>query len=214
MGLDESTRFLAKVAERVVYEDRFPRIRRVAGFDLAFAGEQAIGACVVVDAGLLDVVDTATCVDRVAAPYIPGHLYLRELPVVKRLYRSLKRKPDLLMLDGHGVLHPARAGLASCAGVVLRRPSVGVAKSLLVGTPDKKDLEPGEWTPVRVGGETLGAAVRSMRRAKRPVYVSTGHRVSLQTAIRFVRRSSVYRVPEPTRLADMLAAEEKARLTA
>jgi deoxyribonuclease V len=204
---------LATIARRVVYDDRFPPIRKVAGFDLAFDGEHAIGACVVVDLNSLDVVATATCTDRVAAPYIPGHLYLREFQVVKRLYRSLNPKPDLLMLDGHGVLHPARAGLASCAGVMLRRPSIGVAKSLLVGTPEKKNLKPGEWTSVRVGGEILGAALRSTHRAKRPVYVSTGHRVSLQAAIRIVSRLSVHRVPEPTRLADRLAAKEKARFT-
>jgi deoxyribonuclease V len=138
-------------------------------------------------------------------PYIPGLLSFREIPVLLDAIEALGRRPDLLICDGQGIAHPRRFGLACHLGVLTDLPAIGVAKSRLTGkhevVPDRK----GAWVPLRDGDDVIGAVLRT-RRGVRPVYVSPGHKVSLESAIRLTLDCITrFRLPETTRWADRLA---------
>jgi deoxyribonuclease V len=199
-----------ELAGRVVREDRFDEVRTVAGLDLGFpsvaGGEVGRAALVVLRLPELEVVERQVVERPVRFPYIPGLLSFRESPVALAAFEALERRPDLLMVDGQGLAHPRRFGIACHLGVILDIPAVGCAKSILVGRAAEPGPEPGAWTPLVDRGETVGAALRTRARVK-PVYVSIGHRVSLETAIDLTLRCGRgYRLPEPTRLADRAAS--------
>jgi deoxyribonuclease V len=191
-----------RLAARVETSDRLPDLYRIAGFDVAYDRYTAFASAVVTDGAGDEVLQAVAIETRVDFPYIPGYLAYREFPAIEACFRRLDPAPDLVMIDGHGVLHPARFGIASVAGVLLDGPSIGVAKSLLVGTPGATPRETGGTTEVRLDGEVLGGGLRSGR-SRRMVYVSTGHRVSLDTAVRITRRLCKSRIPEPLRRADL-----------
>lgn len=198
------------LADRVVREDALGEVRLLAGVDVSnnrFDPEQRIFAAVVVlSFPGFGVVDSAGAAARAAMPYVPGLLGFREVPALLAAWGKLRTKPDLLLVDGHGVAHPRRLGIAAHLGVVLDLPSIGVAKSVLVGTADPPlPPEAGTETPLLWRGERVGTALRTRRRAN-PLYVSIGHRVSLDTAVAWVRRATGgYRLPEPTRRAHLAA---------
>ena len=137
---------------------------------------------------------------------MPGYLSFRETPAALETLSKLRVKPDLLLCDGHGLAHPRRFGLASHLGVLADLPTIGVAKCLLVGTHDELSPERGRWVPLRDDGEVIGAVLRTRARVS-PVYVSIGHRISLETAIEYVLGCAPrFRLPEPTRRADRVAS--------
>jgi len=140
-------------------------------------------------------------------PYIPTYLAYRELPFIRAAFERLSEPPTLLLVDGHGQLHPARCGIACMAGVALDVPTIGVAKNPLVGVPDRRP-KLGEAVPIRYGAEILGYALRTSGSSK-PLYVSTGHRVALRTAVRIVRDLCRTHHPEPLRLAHAHATRMK-----
>ena len=180
------------LAERVVQEDAFGEVRLLGGVDVSnnrFDPEQRIFAAVVaLSFPELRVVETAGAVARASMPYIPGLLGFREIPALLAAWEKLGAKPDLVLVDGHGVAHPRRLGIAAHLGVVLDLPVVGVAKSILVGKPDPPlPEEAGTETPLLWRGERIGTALRTRRRAN-PLFVSIGHRVSLESAVSWVRR--------------------------
>jgi deoxyribonuclease V len=144
----------------------------------------------------------------VTFPYVPGYLSFREGPVFLHAARRLRVRPDLWLFDGQGIAHPRGFGLAAHLGVLLDRPSVGCAKSRLVGEHRMPGPGRGEWTPLIFGGKRVGAVVRT-RDHVRPLYVSVGHRISLPAAIRWVLACCAYRVPEPIRLAEQLVNRVK-----
>ena len=198
------------LAERVVREDAFGDVGLLGGVDVSNnrfdAEERVFAAVVALSWPGLRVVETAGAVARAAMPYVPGLLGFREIPALLAAWERLRAKPGLLLVDGHGVAHPRRLGIAAHLGVVLDVPSVGVAKSVLVGAEDPPLAEEaGAETPLVWRGERIGTALRTRRRAN-PLYVSIGHRVSLETAVNWVRRAtSTYRLPEPTRQAHLAA---------
>ncbi|MDX1534198.1 MAG: endonuclease V [Thermoplasmata archaeon] len=193
-----------RLAERIEMEDRLEGPTTVAGFDVSYRKSQAYGVAVLLDWETRKVLDTVRVQRAVDFPYISTYLAYREFDVIERCYDRFKERPSLLLIDGNGTLHPERFGVACYVGLRLDRPTVGVAKSLLLGRPDRETLEPGASCPVRVDGETAGHALRTGK--GKPVYVSPGHRVSLETALRFVRHLARTRIPEPLRLADREAA--------
>ena len=130
-------------------------------------------------------------------PYIPGHFHLREAPVIIELLARFEK--CLVLIDGNGILHPRRMGLASYVGVKLDIPTIGVAKKLLLGTVEKSDENE---APVMDNSERIGSAVW-LHEKKRPIYVSIGHKVSLETAVRVVRMSAIFGYPEPLRQAHL-----------
>lgn len=195
------------LAARVERRDRLGGVRRVAGTDVGYRdGGASIRAAVAV-LGLpdLDLVDWAVVRRATAFPYVPGLLSFREAPAVLAALDGLARRPDLLLCDGHGLAHPRRFGLACHLGLLAGLPSIGVAKSRLVGRHAEPGPRRGDWAVLLDRDEVVGAALRT-RPGVRPVYVSIGHRVGLETAIALVLRcTGRYRLPETTRTADRLS---------
>jgi deoxyribonuclease V len=215
-------------------EDGLPEIRTVAGLDASFVltesqafkkkrsrwnllrdANQAIGCVVVYGFPEMREIARAYAVLPLKFPYIPGLLTFREIPVLLAALGKLKEMPDVLFCDGQGIAHPRRFGLAAHLGVVLDRPTIGCAKSLLIGTHGVLPEVAGSWVPLcdaKAGGECMGAALRT-RTGVNPVFVSQGNRVSLETAIRLTLAvSDGYRIPRPTRDADRFAGETKRKL--
>ena len=193
-----------RLRDQVERRDRVGRIRLIAGIDVSVRGDLARAAVVVMDRELR-VVESRRAEARVTFPYVPGLLAFRELPAITRAIRGLERPPDLLIVDGHGLAHPRRFGIACHLGVAFGIPSIGCGKSLLVGEHEPPGRARGSWTELRHRDDVIGAAVRT-RDGVRPVYASIGHRLSLATAIRWLLELSTRtRLPEPIRAADSLA---------
>jgi len=197
-----------RLRTRVIARGRPRRLDTVAGIDVGFedGGRIARAAVVVLDFPSLVPRTQALARRRVRFPYVPGYLSFREIPVVLAALKKLRVRPDVLLCDGQGYAHPRRFGLASHLGVLTGIPSIGVAKSRLIGKHGAPGRARGSWTRLRDGKETIGAVLRT-RTGVKPLYVSVGHRVSLRTAIDIVLRCTTrYRLPETTRAAHKLAS--------
>jgi deoxyribonuclease V len=178
----------------------------VAGVDVSVRDRQARSAVVLLSFPELEPFEAATAERPATFPYVPGLLAFREGPVVLEALERLTERPDVLIFDAHGLAHPRRMGLATHLGILLDMPSVGCAKSRLCGNYDEPDAEKGSWTRLWDGDEVIGAVVRTRDNVK-PVFVSTGHRVSLETAVGLVLDCApTYRLPETTRWAHRAAA--------
>ncbi|MEU3316512.1 endonuclease V [Streptomyces sp. NPDC006662] len=179
----------------------------VAGVDVAYDDERDLvaAAAVVLDAATLDVVAESTAVGHVSFPYVPGLLAFRELPTVLAALEALPVSPGLVVCDGYGLAHPRRFGLACHLGVVTGLPSIGVAKNPFTFTHEEPDAPRGESSPLLAAdGSVVGRALRTQHGVK-PVYVSVGHRVSLDNACAHtLALSPRFRLPETTRRADSL----------
>jgi deoxyribonuclease V len=202
------------LAARVVREDAHPPVRLLGGVDISnsrFDPEGRVYAAVVVlEWPGLRVVARATAEARTTLPYVPGYLGFREVPALLAAWERLATRPDLVMVDGHGIAHPRSFGIATHLGVVLDIPTIGVAKSPLVGRPEGPvGEEPGAEQPLVWRGERLGTVLRTKRRSN-PLWISLGHRISLTGAVAWVRRCDTgYRLPEPTRQAHLAANEAR-----
>ena len=180
-------------------------VRRVAGVDVSFREGRARAAVAVLSFPDLQLVDQALAEAAISFPYIPGLLSFREGPAVLAAFERLALWPDLVIFDGQGLAHPRRLGLASHLGLFLDLPSIGCAKSRLCGSHGAVGPARGDWAPLYDGDEIIGAALRS-RPGTRPLYVSIGHRIDLENAIRYVLACCThYRLPETTRWAHRLA---------
>lgn len=199
----------ATLAARVVLEDRFTvPLRTVAGFDVGFedGGETARAAVVLLDADTLQTLESHVARVPTPMPYVPGLLSFRELPALLRALEMLSAPPDLAMVDGQGIAHPRRLGIAAHFGVATGLAALGVAKKRLAGHYDEPGPAPGDRSRLVHRGETVGYALRSKPRCN-PLIVSPGHRVSLETAVRLVLRFlDGYRLPAPTQRADRIAS--------
>lgn len=207
----EAVRVQRELAGRVRTQPLSGPVERVVGTDCAFldGGRRVLAAAVVCDAGTWQVLDEAWEVQPCRFPYVPGLLSFREGPAVLGAIEKLGGGGDLLMCDGQGLAHPRRIGLASHVGLWLDAPTIGVAKSRLCGEHRPPGLRRGCRTQLRHDGEVVGAVVRT-RQAVRPLYISVGHRVSLDDAIRWTLRGARgVRLPEPTRRAHQLVTRLK-----
>ncbi len=209
----EAVRLQEALRSRVVAEDCLGEVHYVAGADVHVRGDTAYAAVAVLRYPDLTLVEVARAAQPVHFPYIPGLLAFREAPAILAACQQLQAEPDLLLCDGHGLAHPRRLGLASHLGLFLDRPTIGCAKSRLCGRHDTLPPEAGTWVPLDEGGEIIGAVVRT-RPGGRPLYVSVGHRVSLESAVHYVLATlwrppgsahARYRLPEPCRLAHLAA---------
>ncbi|MBU1701810.1 MAG: deoxyribonuclease V [Candidatus Eisenbacteria bacterium] len=189
----------------------------VAGLDVATnghrfhsaAGEILYAAVVLLDWPSGEMLEEVYASLGARFPYIPGLLSFREIPVLQQALEQLSRIPDLIVCDGQGIAHPRRFGLACHLGVLYDIPSLGIAKSLLCGAVREPDRRRGGHSPIRLGTETVGYAVRT-RDNVRPVYVSPGHRLSLQESLRLtLALHGGFRIPRPTRLADQKVKQFK-----
>jgi deoxyribonuclease V len=179
----------------------------IAGVDISAgkASGMATASVVVLNYPELKLVEMKVAQGRLDLPYIPGLLSFRESPLTLAACQELTITPDLILVDGHGIAHPRRFGLASHLGLFLNTPTIGCAKSRLCGQHEEPGVEPSSYTEVKDKGETIGVALRTKLGVK-PIYVSIGHKVDLQTAIHWVMKCCCgYRLPEPTRLAHLAA---------
>ena len=201
-----------QLSKRVIRKDMLPEtIRYVAGVDIAYTTGISIGAAVVLDLASLSPVESRVSRVKTRFPYIPTLLSFREIPPALSAIKKLRVQPDVLLVDAHGIMHPYRLGFAAHLGLVMDRPTIGVAKSPLCGEPDP--FRERRWAPIVDKGEVVGAEVVTKPRTK-PVYVSIGHKVSLETAIDVVLNcTQTHRIPEPTRKAHAIASGERRRLT-
>jgi deoxyribonuclease V len=197
-----------ELRDRVVRTDRIGKVRHVCGIDVGFEQDGAItrAAVAVLAFPALVLVEHAIARRKTSFPYVPGLLSFRETPAVLEALARLRIRPDLALCDGHGIAHPRRCGLASHIGLAADLPSIGVAKTRLIGAHRTPRDRRGASTPLVDAGETIGAVLRT-RAGVNPIYVSIGHRVSLATAIDFVMACCTrYRLPETTRWAHRLAS--------
>jgi len=193
---------------RVITRDQLGPVQTVAGIDVGFekGGEITRAAIVVLDFPGLTLQEQAIAREPTRFPYVPGYLSFREVPAVLAAMDKLQRKPDLLLCDGQGLAHPRRFGIACHLGLLTDTPSIGVAKSRLIGAHSEIPNEKGAWRPLLDDDEVIGVVLRTRVDVK-PVFVSIGHRLSLETAIHYVLCCTTrYRLPETTRLAHRLAS--------
>jgi deoxyribonuclease V len=217
---EEAVAIQQRLREQVIREGPMPGPGTViVGVDVGFRGELARAAAVAVRFPDLTPLAQAVAEVPVTFPYIPGLLAFREAPAILAALERLPLSPQVLMVDGHGISHPRRMGIATHLGVYLDLPSIGCAKSKLWGRYEMPPDEPGAWSPLWDGEEMIGAVLRTQAGAS-PVFVSIGHRISLENAIATVMACvRGHRLPEPTRLAhlaaggaDVLAAGRQPRL--
>lgn len=199
----------------------------IAGLDCAFSkdGQRIVAAAVVLQIpnaikdtwGFLklsdfELIETATAIRKVSFPYIPGLLSFREAPVCIAAVRKLKNRPDIFIIDGQGIAHPRRLGLAAHLGLFFDKPTIGCAKSRLIGSFEEPPLEKGKYSLLKDKGHVIGAVVRTRTNVK-PVFVSVGNKCSLQDAIKWTLACAVkYRLPEPTGLAHKAVSELRSKV--
>ncbi|HEY9849176.1 MAG TPA: deoxyribonuclease V [Leptolyngbyaceae cyanobacterium] len=208
---EDAAQIQKELALEVVTEDRLDSVQYVAGVDVGFAesGSLTRAAVAVLSFPDLQLQEHAIAYRPTTFPYIPGFLSFREVPAVIDALEKVTISPDLILCDGQGIAHPRRLGIACHLGLLIDVPTIGVAKSLLIGRYEQLADERGSWQPLIDKGETIGAVLRT-RTGVKPVYVSSGHRISLPTAIDYVMRCTPkYRLPETTRWADKLASNRK-----
>lgn len=197
-----------RLSKRVIREDRLPRtLRYVAGVDVAYLDDSSIAVVAVLDYSSLLLVETQWARVKTKFPYIPTLLSLREIKPARAVIKKLKTIPDVFLVDAQGIAHPYRLGFASHLGLLLDKPTIGVAKSLLCGQVEQVNRE--GWMPITDKGEVIGAAIQRSEKMQ-PVYVSIGHKVSLERAFDIVKHcTKSARIPEPIRIAHTLAMQEK-----
>jgi deoxyribonuclease V len=208
----EALRIQEQLRRKVLSSGRVTRPALVAGADAAFDLEtrQVFAAVVVLSFPDLEPVESVIHRDRLTFPYIPGLLSFREAPALLRAFARLRHDPDVIFIDGHGLSHPRAAGIACHIGLCVDRPVIGCAKSKLTGEFGEPGLSRGSASKLYdVSGKLMGAVVRTSDRVK-PVFVSVGHKISLAEAVRLTLACGKgYRIPEPTRQADLLAERAK-----
>lgn len=184
-------------------------VQTVAGADISFNkfSEIVYAGIVVLRYPEMQVIHRASAITKTRFPYVPGLLAFREVPALLEVWEQLEVKPDVLILDGHGIAHPRRLGIATHFGLLVDHPTIGCAKSLLAGKYEEPDAKPGATSVLMHRGEAIGTALRTKLRCK-PVFVSPGHKTSMDDALTIIRHCvGKYRIPEPTRLAHLLVNE-------
>ncbi|NJB84727.1 deoxyribonuclease V [Lewinella marina] len=202
----EAIQLQRELRERIILQPLPGPIRRIAGADISFNlySDVFYAAIVVLDYESLEVVDTAYYTETVSFPYIPGLLSFREIPTLLRAWEQLKEKPNVTMVDGHGIAHPRRMGIATHFGLATGSPTLGCAKKILTGSYPTLGPESGATSLIQDRGEAVGYALRSKPRTN-PLFISPGHLLDLDGALDIARHClGRYKLPEPTRLAHQM----------
>jgi len=205
----EAKKIQEKLAGEIIREGKPADVRLVAGIDVAVSryGHRGAAVVAVLDYTTLMPVEIIGARGEIQFPYVPGLLTFREAPLILAACEALNAAPDLVFVDGQGIAHPRRLGLAAHIGLCLEVPTVGVAKSRLWGEHDEPGDEKGDAADLRDGEEVIGRVVRTREKVK-PLYISIGHRINLESAVsRVLECCRGYRLPEPTRHAHMAAGE-------
>jgi len=187
-----------KLAKKVIKKDDFDKFELIAGVDQAFVNNKVISAIVVCDAKTLKPVEKKYAVVEATIPYIPGFLSYRESPAAVEAFNKLEKKPDIIIVDAHGLAHPRRLGMASHLGLLLDVPTIGTAKKLIVGKSQNGKI---------VHNNKVIAQEVVTKEHARPLYVSIGHRISLKAAVELVKKTTIlpHKLPEPLHLAHRYA---------
>ncbi|MCG8070392.1 MAG: deoxyribonuclease V [Candidatus Thiodiazotropha taylori] len=204
-----------QLSSQVIQVDQMRNPQRIAGVDVGFeaAGKVTRAAIAILEFPSLQLVEQAIARVPTRFPYIPGLLSFREVPAILQAIEKLSCPPDLLLCDGQGLAHPRRFGLACHLGLLTDIPSIGVAKTRLIGTHEALSQKKGSWLPLIDRDEVIGAVVRS-RSGVNPIYVSIGHRISLSSAVNYVLAATThYKLPETTRAAHHLASVDKSAVS-
>jgi len=211
VSIQDAFQIQKELTRKLLFEDDTDDPALIAGVDVAFsrARDLLYAAIVVLDAETMQPVEVASAAQQPVFPYVPGLLTFREGPVVLQAYEKLKLEPDLVMFDGQGIAHPQGLGLAAHMGVILDKPSIGCAKSRLVGEFKEPKQKRGAMRTLSLHRKKVGVVLRTRDNTK-PLFVSPGHRITVETAVkRVLEAGRGYRLPEPTRLAHYEAARAK-----
>lgn len=199
-----------EMRQQVIIQKPDFELNTLAGCDSSFIGEKILSVFVLLSWPALEILEKVYHYGDVELPYIPGFLAFRETPNLLKAYEKLQTKPDLIMVDGHGIAHPRRLGIASQLGVLLNKPTMGVAKKILAGKYEEPGPEKGAITPIIHQKEIVGNVLRTKEKVK-PVFVSVGHLMDLENATEIALQTALkHKLPEPTRLADHYAEVFKA----
>jgi deoxyribonuclease V len=204
---EEALKIQQDMRQHVRVADEFSSINLIAGIDVGYDIEKDISkaALVLVHIDDLKPIETIIEFDPTPFPYIPGLLSFREAPVILKALAELKQSPDILFIDGQGIAHPRRMGIASHMGILTELPSIGIAKSVLCGSYKEPGITKGSSEPLIHKSEKIGTAYRSRDKVT-PIFISPGHKISHESAVKLVARCLTrYRLPEPTRIADKLS---------
>ncbi|MDH5445650.1 MAG: deoxyribonuclease V [Gammaproteobacteria bacterium] len=194
---------------KVILYDQLPDIHYVAGIDVGFENKNTItrAAIAVLKFPELELQESVIARSPTQFPYIPGYLSFREVPTILQAFEQLKQLPDVLLCDGQGIAHPRRFGIACHLGVLTDLPAIGVAKSRLIGEYAKIPVNKGDYVELIDGDEVIGAVLCTRNNVK-PLYISSGHKITLSSAIKLVMQCVIkYRLPETTRWAHRLASQ-------
>jgi deoxyribonuclease V len=200
-----------ELAEKLQLKPMKKNPRTVAGIDCAFSKDKKriCAAIVIMKLPDFELVESVYAIDQTKIPYIPGLLSFREAPVCIMAAEKIKNTPDLFLVDGQGIAHPRKLGIASHLGLFLQKPTIGCAKSRLTGSHKPVKEEKGSWAPLIDKGQTIGAVLRTRSNVK-PLFVSPGNKCSLQNAIDYTLTCcDKFRLPEPARLAHKTVTELK-----
>ena len=194
-----------KLTKKVVLKDSFNELKLIAGADQAFHNDDVISAIVVCDYKTMEIKEKAYAIVKAKVPYIKGFLAYREGPAISEAYAKLQQKPDVMIFDGNGILHPRKCGMASHIGVLLDQASIGIAKQLLIGEV--------KANKVYVENEARAELVETRKHSK-PIYVSLGHKISLKTSVEIVKKCLKFphKLPEPLHLAHRYANEIREKI--
>lgn len=206
---EEARALQRELADQIVLEDQFGEIHYVAGVDMAINENNGMARAAVVLFSYPDltILEKHIYEEPLRMAYIPGLLSFREMPALLGAIQQLKQQPDLVMADGQGIAHPRRLGIGAHLGLWLDIPTIGCAKSILVGTHEPVGAAVGDWSPLVYKHETIGAVLRTRAKVK-PMYISSGHKISLESSIKYVLACGRgYRLPETTRQADKLSKD-------
>lgn len=194
-----------EISKKVILTDKIPsEIKTIGGFDVAYSGEKAYSAGVVLDFKTCEVIEKRAVKTRAGFPYIPTFLSFREGPLITKAYVRLKTKPDVLVINGQGIAHPLRAGLATHVGVKLGKPTIGIAQKRLVGEYETPE-NPGDFSKLFFERKQVGWVVRTKKNCN-PIFVSPGHMISLEKTLDIVGKCvKNSKLPEPLRIAHELS---------
>lgn len=209
----EARRIQDELSSSVTLSHLREAVKTVAGVDAAFSGGMTIGAVALYELDSMSYIEESHHVEATRFPYVPGYLSFREGGAILAAIAKLRRQPDVIMVDGQGIAHPKRLGIASFLGVLLEVPTIGCAKSRLVGDYEEPQKNKGAWSKLYLDEEIVGGVLRT-RTGVKPVFVSPGHLVTLAESLELVLRCCTrYRLPEPLRHADSLSKRLKKEIT-
>ena len=207
VSVEEAIRIQENLRTKIILRKTFPRVRTVGGADVSYQkeGEFLFGAMVVLSFPQMETLEVATAAGKISFPYLPGLLTFREGPILIKTFENLRIRPDVLIFDGQGIAHPRGIGLATHLGIWFGLPSIGCAKTALLGESATPRPSKGSFALIQKDGREVGAVLRTKDRV-RPVFVSPGHRIDLPASIRLVLKCCQgFRIPEPLRRAHQLS---------